>query len=83
MIGGAIAAVTGYTSITAIHLDSIHGLFEVGLIVLIIGFAMFMYSLVKLNKTKNTPVFMRNCPYCNEPLAQNETYCHKCGKKTI
>ena len=84
MIGGAIAAVTGYISITAIHLDSIYGLFEVGLIALVIGFALFMYSLVKkINENKKVPVLVRKCPYCSEPLTQNEIYCHKCGKKTI
>ncbi len=84
MIGGAIAAVTGYTSIVAIHLDTIDGLFEVGLIALILGFAMFMYSLVqKNNANKNVPTSIRNCQYCGETLTQNEVYCHKCGKKTI
>ena len=59
MIGGAIAAVTGYISITAIHLDSIYGLFEVGLIALVIGFALFMYSLVKkINENKKVPVLL-------------------------
>ncbi|MGN0448283.1 MAG: hypothetical protein ACI4GC_07035 [Acutalibacteraceae bacterium] len=53
MIIGAIATVTGYTSIVAIHLDTIDGLFEIGLVILIIGFATFMISLVKqLNSKK-------------------------------
>ena len=53
MIIGAIATVTGYTSIVAIHLDTIDGLFEIGLVILIIGFSTFMISLVKqLNSKK-------------------------------
>lgn len=83
MIGGAIAAVTGYTSIVAIHLDTIDGLFEVGLVVLIIGFVMFMVSLTKqISAKKYEANVTRRCPQCNELLKQNEIYCHKCGTKT-
>lgn len=52
MIGGAIATVTGYTSLTAIQLDSIYGLFEIGLVVFFIGLVLLLVGLVKLNKSK-------------------------------
>ena len=79
MICGAIAAVNGYASIVAIHLDTIDGLFEIGLIALIVGFVMLMVTLSK--SRKNQTVIVQKCPYCNELVNQNATYCHNCGKK--
>lgn len=85
MIAGSIMAVDGHESMVAIWRDPIYGLYETGLVLLIVGVALFMFSLVKLIISKiNVPApIARKCPYCDEPLNQNEVYCHKCGKKTI
>mgnify|MGYP003291667595 CR=1 FL=1 len=68
MICGAIATVTGYASIVAIHLDTIDGLFEIGLIALIVGFVMLLVKaesireVIAFPKVKDASCMMSKAP---------------------
>ncbi|MBQ3086069.1 MAG: hypothetical protein IJC45_01920 [Clostridia bacterium] len=80
LAAGAIATAVGFVSIVAIQLDTIDGLFEIGLGVLAIGFILLTISLVKrFSQKKHELPQMKICSHCNAVLNSNQQYCHKCG----